>query len=101
MLWSFYVILAIYLAISIPIFVQVYHASELVIDEEFHLRQGRYYCQGDFLIVSVVTYFSSAAQKTLHRNFFSSFLFSFLTVGSKNNNIPWIVYNIRNIFIAT
>lgn len=54
MLQSFYAILAIYIAISIPIFIQVYNASELVIDEEFHLRQGQNYCQGDFFIVSFI-----------------------------------------------
>lgn len=52
MLWSFYVILVIYITVSIPLFIQVYKASELVIDEEFHLRQGRYYCEGNFSIVS-------------------------------------------------
>lgn len=49
---SLYVILAIYLTLTIPMFYQVYEASQLVIDEEFHLRQGRHYCDGNFSVVS-------------------------------------------------
>lgn len=52
MMLSFHIVLALYVAISIPLFLQVHNASELVIDEEFHLRQGRYYCEGNLSIVS-------------------------------------------------
>ncbi|XP_055305543.1 putative Dol-P-Glc:Glc(2)Man(9)GlcNAc(2)-PP-Dol alpha-1,2-glucosyltransferase [Sitodiplosis mosellana] len=45
-----YIILVVYIAISFPIFYIVFNASQLVIDEEFHLRQGRHYCLGNFHI---------------------------------------------------
>lgn len=50
---STYAIVGIYLIVSIPIFIVVYNASDNVIDEEFHLRQGKHYCNGSFEIVSV------------------------------------------------
>ncbi|XP_031626049.1 putative Dol-P-Glc:Glc(2)Man(9)GlcNAc(2)-PP-Dol alpha-1,2-glucosyltransferase [Contarinia nasturtii] len=43
-----YFILALYTSFSLPIFYLVFNASELVVDEEFHLRQGRHYCLGNF-----------------------------------------------------
>lgn len=46
-----YVTIGIYLIVSIPLFHLVYHASQLVIDEEFHLRQGQHYCNGSFDVV--------------------------------------------------
>lgn len=48
-----YAILVIYVSISVPLFFLVFNASELVVDEEFHLRQGRQYCMGNFEIVSI------------------------------------------------
>lgn len=50
---SFWVILVIYSIVSTAVFYLVYNASQLVIDEEFHLRQGREYCDFNFHIVSV------------------------------------------------
>lgn len=47
-----YVTIGIYLIVSIPLFYVVFNASELVIDEEFHLRQGLHYCNGSFDVVS-------------------------------------------------
>lgn len=52
----FRVVLGIYTIVSIAIFYVVYEASKLVIDEEFHLRQGREYCNGNFHIVSRAWY---------------------------------------------
>lgn len=42
----------IYVFISIPIFNLVFESSNLVVDEEFHLRQGQHYCKGHFHVVS-------------------------------------------------
>ncbi|XP_055639926.1 putative Dol-P-Glc:Glc(2)Man(9)GlcNAc(2)-PP-Dol alpha-1,2-glucosyltransferase [Toxorhynchites rutilus septentrionalis] len=51
MLRSYYgqfLFLGIYTGITLWIFHQVYHTSQQVIDEEFHLKQGKYYCHGQF-----------------------------------------------------
>lgn len=42
----------LYVGISFPIFNKVHQTSKLVIDEEFHLRQGEHYCKGEFEIVN-------------------------------------------------
>lgn len=47
-----FVTLVVYILISVPLFYLVFISSQLVVDEEFHLRQGRHYCMGDFHIVS-------------------------------------------------
>lgn len=49
---ALYIIVVIYIMLSLPLFYLVFTASELIVDEEFHLRQGRHYCMGDFHIVS-------------------------------------------------
>lgn len=41
-------VFAFYGTISVPLFNAVYDASQQVIDEEFHLRQGLQYCGGIF-----------------------------------------------------
>lgn len=46
----------VYTSFSVFLFLKVFDASNLVIDEEFHLRQGLHYCNGDF---KVVRYFST------------------------------------------
>lgn len=38
----------VYGIVSFYVFLKVYETSLLVIDEEFHLRQGMHYCNGDF-----------------------------------------------------
>lgn len=48
----FYLLPVVYLAISIPLFYKVYDASKLIIDEEFHIRQAKYYCMDKFGVVS-------------------------------------------------
>lgn len=52
-----YFTIGIYSLVSIPIFYLVYYASESVIDEEFHLRQGQHYCNGSFDVVRVAGFF--------------------------------------------
>lgn len=52
-----YVTLVIYLSISFPLFYLVFNSSQTVVDEEFHLRQGRHYCMGNFHIVSIIYFF--------------------------------------------
>lgn len=42
----------VYVSLSVLLFLNVFDSSPLVIDEEFHLRQGLHYCNGDFTIVS-------------------------------------------------
>ncbi|GAB0086616.1 Dol-P-Glc:Glc(2)Man(9)GlcNAc(2)-PP-Dol alpha-1,2-glucosyltransferase [Sergentomyia squamirostris] len=42
--------LLIYFLISIWLFNKVYHTTKLVVDEEFHLRQGLHYCDGNFTV---------------------------------------------------
>ncbi|XP_053680989.1 putative Dol-P-Glc:Glc(2)Man(9)GlcNAc(2)-PP-Dol alpha-1,2-glucosyltransferase [Anopheles nili] len=37
-----------YAIVSLLVFNKIYETTQLVIDEEFHLRQGRHYCQGRF-----------------------------------------------------
>ncbi|XP_058059029.1 putative Dol-P-Glc:Glc(2)Man(9)GlcNAc(2)-PP-Dol alpha-1,2-glucosyltransferase [Anopheles bellator] len=40
----------VYSVISFLVFNKVYETTQLVIDEEFHLRQGVHYCQGRFQV---------------------------------------------------
>ncbi|XP_037037118.1 putative Dol-P-Glc:Glc(2)Man(9)GlcNAc(2)-PP-Dol alpha-1,2-glucosyltransferase isoform X1 [Bradysia coprophila] len=40
----------VYTAFSVFLFCKVFATSNLVIDEEFHLRQGLNYCNGDFTV---------------------------------------------------
>ncbi|XP_059614401.1 putative Dol-P-Glc:Glc(2)Man(9)GlcNAc(2)-PP-Dol alpha-1,2-glucosyltransferase [Phlebotomus argentipes] len=42
--------IGIYAAISLWLFHRVYDTTQLVIDEEFHLRQGIHYCNGNFSV---------------------------------------------------
>ena len=49
---AFSTVLSIYVVISIALFFLVFNTSQLVIDEEFHLRQGHQYCIGNFSYVS-------------------------------------------------
>ncbi|KAL5293483.1 ALG10 family protein [Megaselia abdita] len=44
----FYLLPVVYLAISIPLFYKVYDASKMIIDEEFHLKQAKFYCMDKF-----------------------------------------------------
>lgn len=46
-------VIIVYVFISIPIFFLVYKSSNLVVDEEFHVRQGQHYCNGKFHVVSL------------------------------------------------
>ena len=39
---------------SLYLFYNVNETSEQVIDEEFHLRQGKHYCNGEFDVVSTI-----------------------------------------------
>lgn len=48
--------IGLYVLVSVPLFHKVYNASQLVIDEEFHLRQGAHYCNGSFEVVSYLTH---------------------------------------------
>lgn len=41
-----------FLAYSLPLFLRVYATTHMVIDEEFHLRQGLHFCNKRFEIVS-------------------------------------------------
>lgn len=50
---SKYLFIGIYFITSIQLFYRVFSASEIVIDEEFHLKQGRSYCLGHFDEVSL------------------------------------------------
>lgn len=43
----------VYGIVSFYVFLKVYETSLMVIDEEFHLRQGIHYCNGDFAEVYV------------------------------------------------
>lgn len=47
-----YLTLVSFTTISFLVFNQVYKTSKLVIDEEFHLRQGLHFCEGRYHIVS-------------------------------------------------
>lgn len=47
-----YLTIVIYSVLSFLVFNKVYATSKLVIDEEFHLRQGLHFCNGRFDIVS-------------------------------------------------
>lgn len=47
-----YLTLAVFAVVSFVVFNKVYATSRLVIDEEFHLRQGLHFCKGRFDIVS-------------------------------------------------
>lgn len=64
--------LVVYCAISVPVFNKIYNTSSMVIDEEFHLRQGKHYCVGNFSVVSEQT------QGNIIRNYI---LFSIISVG--------------------
>lgn len=57
-----YVTILLYFSIAFYIFLNVYETSQLVIDEEFHLRQGLHYCNGNFTIVST---FKEAKEKSI------------------------------------
>lgn len=54
---SKYLFIGIYFVTSIQLFFRVYNASQLVIDEEFHLKQGRSYCLGRFDVVSYIFFY--------------------------------------------
>lgn len=41
-------VICIYIAVSIPIFLKVYDTSQNVIDEDFHLKQAKEFCNGHF-----------------------------------------------------
>ena len=41
-----------YILISKPLFNEIYATSKNVIDEEFHIRQGLHYCEGNFTVVN-------------------------------------------------
>lgn len=43
----------LFVAYSLPLFLRVFTTTQMVIDEEFHLRQGLYYCQKQFNKVNV------------------------------------------------
>ncbi|EAT40471.1 AAEL007809-PA [Aedes aegypti] len=44
----FFAFISVYSAISLILFNLVYRTSKVVVDEEFHLRQGEHYCHGRF-----------------------------------------------------
>lgn len=45
------ILFIVYTSFSAFLFLKVFDTSSLVIDEEFHLRQGLHYCNGEFKIV--------------------------------------------------
>lgn len=47
------VVLLLYIAVTMHCFNKVFRTTMMVIDEEFHLRQGMHYCKGHFSIVSI------------------------------------------------
>lgn len=89
-----YLTIGIYMIVSIPIFHLVYHASNLVIDEEFHLRQGSHYCNGSFDVVR----FTSSGNLTTMANLHVYFYFS---VGSENNHSARFVYCIHRLPVSS
>lgn len=55
--YVWYVVLPLlFLAYSVPLFLRVYATTEMVIDEEFHLRQGLHFCNKRFDVVSKANY---------------------------------------------
>lgn len=52
-MFKFMIVFAVYVAISSQLFPLVYEASKEVIDEQFHLRQGIHYCNGNFDVVRI------------------------------------------------
>ena len=42
----------LFLAYSLPLFLRVFATTQMVIDEEFHLRQGLHFCNKRFEVVS-------------------------------------------------
>lgn len=47
--WSYF-LPCVYLMASIPIFEHIYKVARVVVDEEFHLPQGKHYCTGNFKV---------------------------------------------------
>lgn len=76
-----FIAIAIYLIVSVPLFHQVYQIAQLIIDEEFHLRQGEHYCHGRFEIVS----FSAIVSIRWVNNMFFTLP---ITVGPQDNHLP-------------
>lgn len=73
----------LFVAYSLPLFLRVFTTTQMVIDEEFHLRQGLYYCQKQFNKVS-----AKFLKFSVH--IYISLALIFL-VGSQDNHIPWPV----------
>lgn len=48
--WSYF-LPCVYLMASIPVFEHIYKVARVVVDEEFHLPQGKHYCTGNFQVV--------------------------------------------------
>lgn len=94
---STYVIVGIYLIVSIPIFFIVFNASQNVIDEEFHLRQGKHYCNGSFEIVSTL---DNCAKCHPTEYSIPCLYFFYIAVGSKNYNFSGTVHHFHVIFAS-
>lgn len=59
----------VYISFSAVLFLKVFDTSNLVIDEEFHLRQGLHYCNGDFKVVSIFTIIWYTFKVLMYDNF--------------------------------
>lgn len=90
-----YIILIIYVSISIPLFLLVFNASKLVVDEEFHLKQGQHYCMGNFHVVSFLLYSINCISDA------NQVLLCLYSVGSKNNHVSWVIHCVNGIFITS
>lgn len=76
---------------SFYVFLKVYETSLLVIDEEFHLRQGMHYCNGDFGEVYSYRIWCVGGKQII--NFYS------ILVGSKNHNVSWTIFDVYFILL--
>lgn len=91
------VVFALYVAVSALLFPLVYEASPEVIDEQFHLRQGLAYCNGDFDTVS------RCQKHHFHRTFFIRALHRPRQWDPKITTFPglYIVSTVLNYPLAT
>lgn len=88
-----YIFIGVYLLISLQLFYKVFQASQIVIDEEFHLKQGRYYCLGYFDVVNNLDFYFK-----ILRNKFNHFIFHSLQWDPKITTFPGL-YVVSTIFL--
>lgn len=79
---TYYLLLVAYLGISIPLFNKVYDTSKVIIDEEFHIRQAKYFCMDKFGVVSELNF---VINYSLNRT---------LSVGSQDNYFSRTIFDI-------